>query len=152
MMTTYVRRLVLLAGMALLAAVPARAQHGFGVRGGLSVDPDQAYIGGHVDLGPLVGSLWFRPNIEIGFGNDVTTFAFNGEVAWWFPRWKSGWRIYAGGGPALNIYDSEHGGSDSRAGLNLLMGFAHKGGFFAEVKVGAFDSPDFKLGMGFTFH
>jgi hypothetical protein len=33
-----------------------------------------------------------------------------------------------------------------------VLGFAHKGGFFAEVKVGAFDSPDLKLGMGYTFH
>jgi len=142
----------LLVVVALLAAVPARAQGGLGVRGGLSVEPDQAYIGGHADLGPLVGRLWFRPNIEIGFGDDVTTVAFNGELAYWLPRWKSGWRLYVGGGPALNLYDTEHGGSDARAGLNLLVGFAHKGGFFTEVKVGAFDSPDLKLGMGFTFH
>jgi hypothetical protein len=145
-------RLLLLVVVAFLGAVPARAQHGVGVRGGLSVNPDQAYFGAHADLGPLVGRLWFRPNIEIGFGDDVTTVAFNGELAYWLPRWKSGWRLYVGGGPALNLYDTENRGSDARAGLNFMLGFAHKGGFFAEVKVGAFDSPDLKIGMGYTFH
>src|SRR5262249_35757202 len=100
---------------------PPRPRQAGAGGGGSPAAPNQASIGGHADLGPLVGSLWFRPNIEIGFGDDVTTFALNGEVAWWFPRWKSGWRVYAGGGPALNIYATEHGGSDSRAGLNFLV-------------------------------
>src|SRR5206468_12246458 len=60
-------------------ARPAHAQGGVGLRGGLSVDPDQFYVGVHVDAGPLVDHLWFRPNVEIGLGDDRTLFAFNAE-------------------------------------------------------------------------
>jgi hypothetical protein len=134
------------------AASPARAQGGVGLRGGLSVNPDQFYVGLHVDAGPLVDRLWFRPNVEIGLGANQTLFAFNAELAYWFPT-HSAWRVYVGGGPALNIYHFDGGGrSDTRAGLNLLLGFAHHGGFFAEAKLGALDSPTLKLGIGYSFH
>ena len=142
----------LFVSMGLVAASPAHAQGGVGLRGGLSVDPDQFYVGGHVDAGPLVDRLWFRPNVEIGLGDNQTLFAFNAELAYWFPT-HSPWRVYAGGGPALNIYHlNGGGGSDTRAGLNLLLGFAHRGGFFAEAKFGALDSPTLKLGIGYSFH
>jgi hypothetical protein len=137
-------------GVALLvAAAPAHAQGGFGVRTGVSVDPDQFYVGGHVDVGPLVKHLWFRPNLEIGFGDGVTLFALNAELAYWFPS-KSSWRLYLGGGPALNVYDRDSG-SETKAGLNFMVGVAHRGGFFVEAKVGAFDSPNLKFGFGYTF-
>ena len=133
----------------LLAAPPARAQQGFGVRTGVSVDPDQFYLGAHVGVGPLVSHLWFRPNLEIGFGDNVTLIAINAELAYFFPT-KSAWRLYLGGGPALNIYDHDNG-SDTEGGLNFLFGVQHSGGFFVEAKVGAFDSPEFKFGFGYTF-
>jgi len=134
------------------AAGPAHAQGGAGIRGGLSVNPDQFYVGVHLDAGPLVDRLWFRPNLEIGKGDDVTLVALDAEVAWWFPGGRSAWRVYAGGGPALNLYDFEGGGgSDARVGLNLVLGFAHRGGFFFEAKGGGLDSPDLKIGFGYTF-
>lgn len=143
--------LTLPALIALANPAPAQAQGGAGFRGGLSVDPDQFYVGAHLDAGPLVDRLWFRPNLELGLGDNVTVVAFNAEVAWWFPG-SGPWRIYAGGGPALNLYDFEGpAGSDLRAGLNLLIGFAHRGGFFFEAKAGGLDSPNFKLGLGYTF-
>jgi hypothetical protein len=140
---------IVLAASFLFLSAPARAQSGFGVRTGYSVDPDQFYFGAHVGVGPLVSRLWFRPNVEIGFGDNVTTFALNAELAYWFST-KSAWRPYIGGGPALNIYDFD-AGSDTEGGLNFLFGVAHRGGFFGEIKVGAFDSPDFKIGFGYTF-
>ena len=140
---------MLLAVAFLLLPVPAPAQSGFGLRTGYSVDPDQFYFGAHVGVGPLASHLWFRPNLEMGIGDDVTLFAINAELAYWFPS-KSAWRLYLGGGPALNIYDFESG-SETQGGLNFLFGVGHRGGFFGEVKVGAFDSPDFKIGFGYTF-
>lgn len=151
MFRTALSALALSALLALAVPGKALAQGGAGVRGGLSVDPDQFYVGVHLDAGPLVDRLWFRPNLELGLGDNVTTIALNAEVAWWFPG-HGPWRIYAGGGPALNVYDFEGpGDSDLRAGLNLVLGFAHRGGFFAEVKAGGLDSPSFKLGLGYTF-
>jgi hypothetical protein len=149
MKTLRVLPLVLAAAWLYFLPVSARAQEGFGLRTGYSVDPDQFYFGAHVGVGPLVSRLWFRPNVEIGFGDNVTTFALNAELTYWFST-KSAWRPYVGGGPALNIYDFD-AGSDTEGGLNFLFGVAHRGGFFGEVKVGAFDSPDFKIGFGYTF-
>ncbi len=57
-----------------------------------------------------------------------------------------------GGGPALNLYHFDRGGgSDTRAGVNFVLGFAHHRGFFAEGKRGALDSPTLKLGIGYSF-
>jgi len=134
----------------MFAVPPAHAQQGFGVRTGVSVDPDQFYLGVHAGVGPLVSHLWFRPNLEIGFGDNVTLIAINAELAYFFPT-KSAWKLYLGGGPALNIYDHHDSGSDTEGGLNFLFGVQHRGGFFVEAKVGAFDSPQFKFGFGYTF-
>lgn len=146
-------RLLLIGGLAsvgLLAAEPAHAQGGFGLRAGVSVDPDQFFVGAHVDAGPLMKRLWFRPNLEVGFGDDVTLLSINAELAYWFPS-SGAWRAYAGGGPGLNVYESDGSGSETEAGLNFMLGVAHRGGFFVEAKAGLFDSPELKLSFGYTF-
>jgi len=135
-------------------AVPAAAQ-GPGVRGGVSVDPDQVYFGGHYETEALVDRLHFRPNVELGLGDDLVTTALNMEFVYKFPT-RSQWLLYAGGGPAVNFYsydDDGRGGdnTDTEGGLNLLFGVENRGGLFFEVKVGAIDSPDVKFGVGFTF-
>lgn len=139
---------------ALLFAIPVQAQEGVGVRAGVSGDPNQFYFGGHAAFGPVVDKLWFRPNIEVGVGNNLTLIALNGEFAYWIPLHKNPWNVYLGGGPAANIFTS--GGpvnrnSDVRPGFNLLMGIAQSKGFFSEIKIGAIDSPSFKFGIGYTF-
>lgn len=128
----------------------AAAQDG-GLRGGLSVDPDQFYFGGHLETAPLVDRLYFRPNVEVGFGDDLTLIGANMEFVYKFPN-RSGWGFYAGGGPALNIYMVD-GVDDSNtdAGLNLLLGVENSRGLFFEFKMGVVDSPDFKFGVGWTF-
>ena len=139
----------LLAGLFVFTA-PASAQDA-GIRGGLSVDPDQFYFGGHLETSPLVDRLHFRPNVEVGFGNDLTLIAANMEFVYKFPN-RRDWGLYAGGGPALNVYMFDgRDGSDTDAGLNLLVGVESSRGLFFEFKVGAIDSPDFKFGVGWTF-
>jgi hypothetical protein len=136
----------------LLTVVPAAAQ-GPGVRGGISVDPDQAYVGVHYETGALVDRLHFKPNAEVGFGDDVVFTGLNMEFVYKFPS-SSSWRLYAGGGPAINIVnrdDDAGGGTDTDAGLNLLLGAEHRRGLFFEIKFGVVDSPDFKFGVGWTF-
>jgi hypothetical protein len=129
----------------------ASAQVDPGIRAGLSIDPDQFYIGGHVETKPLVEHLVFRPNVEVGFGDDVTLAAFNFEFAWKFPRGRSDWGFYAGGGPAINLYQFDGPGDDTEAGFNIMGGVENRSGLFFEFKLGVADSPDFKFGVGFTF-
>jgi hypothetical protein len=134
-----------------LLPAPALAQVAPGLRAGVSLDPDQFYAGGHIETGPLVERLVFRPNAEIGFGDDVTLAAFNFEFVWKFPRRRSAWGFYAGGGPAINLYQRDGNGDDAEAGFNFLGGLENRGGLFFEFKLGVADSPDFKFGVGFTF-
>ena len=142
--------------LAVLFAVtaPASAQKGFGVRGGLSVDPDQGYFGLHYDTGPIVDRLSFRPNVEAGFGSSETLIAFNFEFAYHIRLPKSAWSVYFGAGPAAVLTTVDEGGgnhTDVGGGFNMLIGLTHRKGFFTELKVGVIDSPSLKIGIGYSF-
>ena len=139
----------LAAGCFLLLAAPAHAQS-VGARAGVSGDPDQFYFGGHVETPPLADRIYFRPNVEIGIGDDTTLIAFNVEFAYHFPA-KRGWEIYAGTGPALNLV-RHNGETVSGGGLNLLIGAQHARGLFTEFKVGTVDSPRVKFAIGYAAH
>ena len=139
---------IVLAAALVVLPSPATAQ-GPGVRAGASVDPDQFYLGGHYETTALVNHLHFKPNAELGFGDDVTTVALNFEFVYKFPVARP-WSLYAGGGPALNIY-SFHDDSEAEGGLNFLFGAETARGLFFEIKIGAIDSPDLKFGVGYTW-
>jgi len=141
--------LTFVAGFGAFSVAPAAAQTSAGIRAGLSVNPDQFYFGGHVETPPLVDQLRFKPNVEIGVGNDVTVVAMNIEFAYVFPSQRN-WNVYAGGGPALVVIDTR-ADTDSGGGFNLLVGAEHQSGLFMEVKVGVVDSPDLKIGVGYSF-
>lgn len=146
------RAIVLSYGLAMLVLVAlpsAAAAQGPGVRAGASVDPDQFYVGGHYETRPLVDRLHFRPNLEVGFGDDLTLIAANLEFVYKVPI-DGPWSLYAGGGPALNII-SFNDESETDGGFNVLFGAEADSGLFFEVKVGAIDSPDVKFGVGFTW-
>ena len=133
----------------LLFLVVATASAQVGVRGGISIDPDQGYFGGHYETPPLIDRLYFRPNLEIGLGDDVTHVGGNMEFIYKFPR-KQNWNLYAGGGPAINFYNFDND-SNTEGGLNLIVGAEQAKGLMFEAKFGVFDSPDFKFGVGWTF-
>lgn len=146
--TRSITRLSFLLAILFLFSGSASAQDA-GIRGGLSVDPDQFYFGGHIETSALVDRLHFRPNVEVGFGDDLTLIAANMEFVYKFPN-RRGWGLYAGAGPALNVYMFDDD-SNSEAGVNFLVGVERSSGPFFEFKIGAMDSPDFKFGVGWTF-
>lgn len=149
-MTRFVTVLSFLVVMTAVSAMPAQAQDA-GIRGGVSVDPDQFYFGGHLETSPLVDRLHFRPNVEVGIGEDVVLIGANMEFAYKFPR-RGGWGFYAGAGPALNvIMVDDRDDSDVEAGFNVLLGAESSRGLFFEFKIGALDSPDLKFGVGYTW-
>jgi hypothetical protein len=141
----FVSLVFVLAALFTLSASPSSAQS-FGVRVGASADPGQFYFGGHLETAPVVDRLYFRPNVEVGVGSDVSLVALNFEFPYKFPP-RNAWTIYAGGGPALNLIFTERK-DHAEGGFNLLLGLEHRNGFFGEIKVGAMDSPDFKIGIG----
>lgn len=145
----------LLAAVLALGLPAAAAAQGPGVRGGVSIDPDQFYFGGHFETAALVDRLHFRPNIEAGVGSDLTLVGLNFEFVYKFPR-RNNWQLYAGGGPGVNFYSFDRGpnrdrDTESEAGLNFLIGVEQSSGLFFEFKIGALDSPELKFGVGWTF-
>jgi hypothetical protein len=131
--------------------------HGVGPRLGFTLNPDQFHIGGHIDLGDLSNNLMMQPNIEIGFGNNVTTIAPSFEVDYRFhPDWGV-WTPYLGGGVGPVFYSHKGGNSVSRLGLYMQFGVgkgsagSQTGHFFMEGKLGLADAPDFKATIGWTF-
>ncbi len=144
------RVLPALTALICLASGSAMAQTGFGLRAGVSADPNQFHFGAHFVSDPLIGNLTFRPNLEIGVGSNVTTIAANFEFAYRIPIPKRDFSAYVGAGPALNVFRSASD-TNSGGGFNVLVGLEHKDGLFGEVKVGALDSPEFKFTVGFTF-
>ena len=147
-------QVLLTVALVLLATSTEGWAQGPGVRGGVSIDPDQFYFGGHYETTALVDRLHFRPNLEVGIGDDVVTTAINFEFVYKFPS-RSPWLLYAGGGPAVNFYSFDNDGhddsSETEGGFNLLIGAEQRSGLFFELKIGAIDSPDLKFGVGWTF-
>ena len=139
----------------MLAAGSASAQSGFGVRAGASATPDQFYLGAHVDVGEVVERFWFRPNAEIGFGSGLTLFSLNGEFVYDIPlKSSTRWVPYLGGGPAFligTVRTPVGRVTDTGGGFNFVGGIRQRKGFMGEIKIGAFDSPDFKMGVGWTW-
>jgi len=147
LVTRWVTGLSFLLGVVLFST-PAAAQDA-GIRGGISVDPDQFYVGGHLETPPLVDRLYFRPNLEVGFGDDLTLIGANMEFVYKFSTRKP-MNLYAGAGPALNIFMANDD-SDTEAGFNFLVGAEAAKGLFFEFKIGVMDSPELKFGVGYTW-
>ncbi len=141
--------LTLLAMICILSG-SATAQTGFGLRAGVTADPNQFHFGPHFISNPLIGHLTFRPNLEIGVGSHATTVAANLEFAYGIPIPKTNTSMYIGAGPSLNLYRHSPN-TNTGGGFNVLIGVEHKKGLFGELKVGAFDSPEVKFSVGYTF-
>lgn len=144
---------VTLAALALIALPSAALAQGLGARAGASVDPDQFYLGGHYETRALVEKVHFRPNVELGVGDDLTTIGINFEFVYKAPV-SNEWSLYGGAGPAINLYSFDNGFDDetnAEGGLNVLFGAETTQGLFFEMKLGAIDSPDLKFGVGYTW-
>lgn len=138
-----------------LGASTASAESSVGIRGGLSSNPDQILIGAHFQPPPVAKNLYIVPSGEAGFGDDVFTLSFNGDLEYQFGP-QGTIRPYAGGGLSLFFADPDNGDSDTNLGVSALGGllFDRKSGWpiFLEGKLGLSDEvPDFKLLVGLMF-
>jgi hypothetical protein len=139
-------------------AAPAAAQERmkYGVRAGVSAEPEQFFFGGHFETRPLLERLTFKPSVEIGVGDGATLVALNLEFAYRIPIEQQPFALYIGAGPAANIYslngDTPGAGGDGvHGGFNFFVGLQHDKGLSIELKVGAVDSPSLKFMVGYSF-
>jgi len=153
------RRALILCALCALLPAAALAQGsietGIGPRVGVSINPDQIVFGGQAIIGEIAPNLTFDPNIELGFGDHVTTVGLNFDLHYHFVVNNSKWRPYAGGGLGVAFFDSDGGGSETEVGANLVVGAGTptKGGnrFFGELRIGVGDLPDLKMMVGWNF-
>jgi hypothetical protein len=137
-------------------AIPALAQNAVGVQAGVSANPEQFFVGAHVGVAEIEKNFWFRPGADVGFGNRLTVFTLNGDFVYNFDLRKNPWTAYLGGGPSLVVATLHRDApfnniTDTGPGFNFLAGIRKPKGIFAEMKVGLMDSPEFKLGIGYSF-
>jgi hypothetical protein len=138
--------------------------HGFGPRVGLSVNPDQVFIGAHIDLGEIARQIRLQPNAEIGFGDDITLIQVDGDFHYRFLEDWDVWNPYAGAGAGIAHWSFDYDGpevegididtSSTEFQIHLIGGvekYISSGKFFVETKLGIVDeSPDWKFLAGWT--
>lgn len=141
--------LILVASVAvLLAMIPRAHAQGVGFQGGVTVDPEQAFVGTHFETGELFQNFRFRPGIDGGFGGDFSLAALNIEFLYHIQVGRS-WSLYQGGGPAV-VFVRQNDRTSTHAGSFITFGFAHENGFFTDFKLGTGSVPTLKFGVGFT--
>lgn len=143
----------------LALAGTANAGTNFGLRGGITTGPQQFHVGGHADIGPYFNHVSLRPNIELGFGDDLLIAATNLEAVYRFQREWQTWSPYLGGGVGFNRVDPDNARLEGDASTEvgplitggIERGMSGGGRLFMESKLGLGNAPDFKLTVGWTF-
>ena len=147
---------VLPGGMILAQSESKTLSNGFGLRAGYGTNPDQVVIGAQAVLGKTLGFMRFAPSIDAGFGDDMSSYLFNGDfhlLSFSPPGSPAG--IYAGTGASIAIFDYSNVGSDTEIGLNLITGLTFpmgkKNEYNFEVRFGLADMPDLRVQFGILF-
>lgn len=145
--------LILVAAVLVLSAGHASADTTWGPRAGMSFNPDQIALGGHVQF-PIATNLYIVPNADVAFGDNAFTISLNGDLAYRFGT-DGSVKPYVGGGFSYFNYDIDvpGAGSVSETGVAALGGvWLNANGstpFFIEGKLFFSDSlPDFKVMAG----
>jgi opacity protein-like surface antigen len=130
---------------------------GWGVRFGLSDDPNQLVVGAQYDFGEITDNVHFEPNIEIGFGDDHTVLSGTAAVHYHFMDVEKV-RPYAGGGVALAYVDIDHAlGNDSEFEIavkaigGVMWPLKHQRDFFLELNLNFGDIQETQLMAGWRF-
>jgi hypothetical protein len=155
-------RTITIAALAVILGATAAtgAVVNYGPRLGYTHDDafDQVHLGGQAWIRDLIDpNVVLLPSVELGFGDDATVFALNGDVVYEFTELaQDPWSFYAGGGLGFIRWDSGDF-DDTDIGLNLVGGATYDlaGGtreLFGELRLGVEDTPDLKLTFGLNFY
>jgi opacity protein-like surface antigen len=150
----------------LLMVVPAWAEGeksstaditGWGVRFGLSDDPNQLVVGAQYDFGEITNGVHFEPNIELGFGDDHTILSATAACHYHFMDIERV-RPYAGAGVALAFVDIDHASSNDsefeiavKAIGGVMWPLKQKRDFFVELNLNFGDIQETQLMAGWRF-
>jgi hypothetical protein len=161
-MQRHIRMLAVVLGfLALVGASEAEAQEGlgfknWGLRGGVTVGPDQGHVGFHVNAGNFAEKVRFQPSVEVGFGSNRYVGVVNLDAFYTFTG--RSWLPYLGAGLGVSFthhdrQEHRYDGVDVDAGLNLVAGFeaGRSNRYLLEARAGVGDIPDFKLTVGINF-
>lgn len=137
----------------LISATPAFAGviPAFGLRAGVSQNPDQFVVGGMLELGSALGPASLVPSVDFGFGDNVNSTAANLDLRFYlFPLPQTGINFYGAAGPTLAFANS-----NSEIGLSLVGGakipMKGKNRYNVEARFGIGDIPDLKIMLGVLF-
>lgn len=155
-MRTYILRSMLAASLVFMASFAAysadESERCYGVRAGFGGGPDQFVIGAQADMGKIVDKLHFVPSIDAGFGDHMTTIAFNGDLKAFLPLPKSSFSLFGLAGPSITYWSAEGGASDTEIGICLGGGvraaLGDKGWYNLEARFGIGDVPDWRILFG----
>lgn len=146
-------RLLLLTALfcGLAWAVPAPAQTRLGVRGGVYLDQDEVFLGGHL-AHQIERRLQFNPNLEYVLVERGSLFTINADFLYDLPS-RSRTVFWVGGGLGISRFALEDF-RNTDSGLNLLMGVSFGRGPatpFLHVKLMMTGESQLAVGGGFTF-
>ena len=145
----------LIAALLTLAVTTAHAE-GFlwGPQGGFSLEPSQVVFGFHA-VAPVTDRFDIVPSFDIGIGDDVFTFALNGDVRMNLAP-ESNLKPYVGAGASFYSVDYD-GDVETATDVGFGIGggiWLNKGGqtsYYIDAKVGIENAPDFKAMLGINF-
>jgi hypothetical protein len=138
------------AGAQIISTQSTRSQIGF--VGGVSIDPEQGFVGVFWETPEIGNRFHLRPGIDGGFGNDLNLATINIDFIAKFALGSSGWKFIQGGGPAIVIVKFD-GSRDTEigAGGSYIIGFSHITGFLGEFRIGGGGNvPSLKLVAGYS--
>lgn len=152
-----------LRALALLAVLPVTSSAApfaaFGPHLGFSSGPNQFVVGGQLQWVDVAPELDFVPSVDLGIGDNTTLVSLNGDFHYRLDT-RTQWQPYVGGGVGIHFFSYDNVGpgvdrSATRAGGQFIAGAdvetKNRSRFFAELKVGFADSPDFKAMAGWSF-
>ncbi|MCL4705955.1 hypothetical protein KJ068_12380 [bacterium] len=151
-MTITSRFFIVAAALLCLAlAEQTQAQTRLGLRGGVYLDQDEAFVGAHL-AHRMQRNLRFAPNFEYVLIEQGSLYTINADFLYDLPG-RSSTVLWLGGGLGLSRFSFEDF-SNNDVGLNLLMGASFGRGPtvpFLQVKVMVMDETQLALGGGITF-
>ena len=107
---------------------------GVGFQGGLTINPEQVYVGTHVELPLGSDQIVLRPAIDGGFGSGLRVAAIGAEIQYRIELGNSGWRLSQGFGPGVYVARFASGfaneeATDVSGAWTYAFGIVHEGGF-----------------------